>query len=209
MILVFIGIFIILTIISLILSTISIRVERLELSNYNTEDKIKYNYEIYFELYFFNKIKTLSIKVDKERLNKVNVKQKIENMNFKRIQKDLPSKEDTKKIMKKLNIEIEQLGLKVEIGTVDVIITSAIVAILATIIGIGVARVVKKYEKEKYNYEIYPIYQNKNLIKVNLNCIIKVKVVHIISIIYLLLKKRRVEKYERTSNRRAYDYSYE
>lgn len=89
------------------------------------------------------------------------------------------------------------------------ILTSAIITALASIIGIGLARIIEIYNKEKYSYEIYPIYQNKNLIKLDLNCIIKVKMVHIISIIYLIVKKRRVEKSERTSNRMSYDYSYE
>ncbi len=55
-----------------------------------------------------------------------------------------------------------------------------------------------------------PIYEDKNRIKLILNCIIQVKLVHIISIIYYVVKKRKEKrKYERASNRRSYDYSYE
>lgn len=208
----FIFVFILISLLVLISSTISIRIEKLNISNFNDKYKLTYNYEIYFELLFLNKIKMLSVKIDKEkvkRLNsKVNFKNRVQNMNFMKVKKDLPQKE-LKEIFKILNIEFSKIYLKVEVGTEDVIITSLIITILASILGIGLARVIKKYEKEKYNYEIYPVYQNRNLINLNLNCIIKVKMVHIISIIYILLKKRRVEKHERTSNRRAYDYSYE
>lgn len=205
----FICLFLILTITVIILSTISVRIEKFKVSNYNECEKLNIDYKVFFELLFLNKIKILSIKIDKELVDKLKVKEKVKNIDFKQAKTNMPSKKDLKQIIKKLQIRIDKLNLKAEIGTIDVILTSAIITILASVIGIVFAKIIKKYDKEKYNYEIYPIYQNKNLIKVDLNCIIKVKMVHIISIIYLLVKKRRVEKNERTSNRRSYDYSYE
>lgn len=209
MILVFLCTFILLLVIVVLLSTMSIRTEKLELSNCNKSGKLQYDYDIYFELLFLNKIKILSIKIDKKKLNKLKVKQKMQNIDFKKMKKDMPKKEEIKDIVKKLDLEIDTFKLKLKIGTEDVIVTSAIVSILASIIGIVLAKVIKEYKEEKYEYEIYPIYQNRNQILLNLNCIIKVKMVHIIFIIYLLLKKRRVGKNERTSNRGTYDYSYE
>lgn len=205
----FIFVFLLLVITVLILSTINIRIEKFKASNYNECGKLQIEYKIFFELLFLNKLKIFSIRIDKALVNKLNVKDKVKDINFKQVKTDIPSKKELKEIIEKLQIKLDKLNLKVEIGTIDVIFTSVIITILASIIGIVFARVIKKYDKEKYNYEIYPIYQNKNLINVNLNCIIKVKMVHIIFIIYLLVKKRRVEKYERTSNRRTYDYSYE
>lgn len=205
----FICLFLILTITVIILSTISVRIEKFKASNYNEYGKFYIDYKVFFELLFLNKLKIFSIKIDKELVDKLKVKEKVKNIDFKQAKTNMPSKKDLKQIIKKLQIRIDKLNLKAEIGTIDVILTSAIITILASIIGIGLARIIKRYNKEKYSYEIYPIYQNKNLIKVDLNCIIKVKMVHIISIIYLLVKKRRVEKHERASNRRSYDYSYE
>ena len=60
---------------------------------------------------------------------------------------------------------------------------------------------------KKKAFSVYPLYNFGNSIKINLNCIIKVKIVHIIYVIYILLRRRN--KNERASNRRAYDYSYE
>lgn len=205
----FICLFLVLMVTVIILSTISVRIERFNASNYNEGGKLKIDYKVFFELLFLNKLKIFSIKINKELINKLNVKKKIENIDFKQAKTNMPSKKDLKQIVKKSQIEIDKLNLKLEIGTIDVILTSAIITALASIIGIGLARIIEIYNKEKYSYEIYPIYQNKNLIKLDLNCIIKVKMVHIISIIYLIVKKRRVEKSERTSNRRSYDYSYE
>jgi len=123
--------------------------------------------------------------------------------------KELPDKKEAIEIIKNLKVEVAKLNLNLEIGTEDVIITSGIIAVLSSVLGIVLAQTIKKYDREKHKYEIYPVYQNKNLINLYLNCIIKVKMVHIIYIIYVLVKKRRVNKYERTSNRRTYDYSYE
>ena len=205
----FICLFLVLTVTVIILSTISVRIEKFKASNYNECGKLQIEYKIFFELLFLNKLKIFSIRIDKGMVKKLKVKEKVKDINFKQVKTDMPSKKELKEIIKKLQIKLDKINLKVEIGTIDVIFTSAIITILAGIIGIVLARTIKKYDKEKYNYEIYPIYQNKNLINVNLNCIIKVKMVHIIFIIYLLLKKRRVEKHERASNRRSYDYSYE
>lgn len=205
----FICLFLVLLVTVIILSTISVRIEKFKVSNYNKCGKLKIDYRVFFELIFLSKLKIFSIKINKELIDKLNVKKKIENIDFKQAKTNIPSKKYLKQIIKKSQIEIDKLNLKLEIGTIDVILTSAIITALASIIGIGLARIIEIYNKEKYSYEIYPIYQNKNIIKVDLNCIIKVKMVHIISIIYFIVKKRRVEKSERTSNRRSYDYSYE
>lgn len=212
MVLVFIITFISITILAVLLSTISIRIEKLEISNCNSINKLTYNFEIYFEILTLNKFKIFSLKINKDKIkqlnSKVKFKNKMQNMNFKKIKQDFP-KIKLREILKKLNINVQKFNLKFELGTEDVIITSALIAIISSALGIFLAKVIKSFNKEKYSYEIKPIYHNKNLINLYLNCIIKVKVVHIISIIYLLLRKRRVESNERTSNRRAYDYSYE
>ena len=205
----FICLFLLLTITVITLSTILVRIEKFKASNYNECGKLKIDYKVFFELLFLNKLKIFSIKIDKGLIDKLKVKEKIKKIDFQQAKTNIPFKKDLKEITRKSQIKIDKLNLKVEIGTIDVILTSAVITILASIIGICLARVIKKYDKERYNYEIYPIYQDKNIIKLDLNCIIKVKMVHIISIIYLLIKKRRVKKNERTSNRRSYDYSYE
>lgn len=205
----FICTFIILTITVIVLSTISIKIDRFKLSNYNERGKAKYDFKIFLELFFLNKLKIFSLKIDKKQIKKINLQQKMKNVDFNKLKTKAPSKEEINKLIKKLKINVAKLNFRLEIGTMDVILTSAIITFLASAIGIGLARVIKEYSKEKYQYEIIPVYQNKNQIKLDLNCIIKVKIVHIISVIYLLVKKGRVEKNERTSNRRSYDYSYE
>lgn len=204
----FILIFISLLIVTLLLSVLKIRIEKLDISNY-TKEKILKDYEFHIELQLLNKIKILDIAINESIIEKMKLKDKFSSVNVSQLKNDMPKKNEIKEIIKKLDINLSKLDLKLDIGIDNVILTSAIVAILSAIIGIVLPHVIKQYNKENYKYIITPLYIGKNVIKLSLNCIIQVKMVHIIYIIYILLKRRRVYKHERTSNRRTYDYSYE
>ena len=67
----------------------------------------------------------------------------------------------------------------------------------------------KSTKKATTNFNVTPIYNNPNLINIEFSGIFEIKMIHIINIIYILNKKEGVEKNDGTSNRRAYDYSYE
>ena len=113
------------------------------------------------------------------------------------------------KLLKKIKPNVSLLNLELKIGTEDAILTSFIVFLISTGISILLPHVIKRYDKNKYKYLITPLYFQKNLYQIKLNCIIEIKLVHIINMIYIFIKKRRSDKNERTSNRRPYDYSYE
>lgn len=219
MILVFIFIVLLfLCILIILLSNIRINISKLDIENDNRQSQIIKDYTIHFVLYLFNKIRLINLGISKKEMqnwsktkrNKIEkIKQKMKKIELEEIRKGKIDKNQLKELVKKLKIKVEYFNLTTEIGTEDVLITTAVVAMLSAAIGIGLARVIKKYDSKKYFYEIKPIYQNKNMINLTLKCIICIKMVHIIHIIYFLYKIRRVEKNERTSNRGTYDYSYE
>lgn len=207
----FIMLFFLLLLLVIISSTINIDIKKFEFSNVKTE-KLKWDYLILIELRFLNCIKILKLELTPQKLKrlnqKVNLKEKLQKINLKEMKKDLPQK--VKQLEKQLKIQLEQLHFYLEIGTKDVIITSAMIALIGSFVGILLPKWIKQYRHEKYKYKIMPVYQNQNVIKLSLNCIIQVKVIHIINIIFTLVKKRKEsKKHERTSNRRSYDYSYE
>lgn len=82
---------------------------------------------------------------------------------------------------------------------------------ISTILSILIAKNQEEKPKKeiKQYYKITPVYKNKNLINFCLEGIFELKMIHIITTICILKKKRRVGKHVRTSNRRSYDYSYE
>lgn len=210
MILVFIllGIIIlILTILFLILiSTFHIEIRDLEIDNIGRKNKP--GYAIILSLYLANKIKWISIHLNNEKMRKMYTKMHLEKIDFKKFEQNF--KWEDLKIAKKIKPKLSYLNLKMKIGLESPVITAFLVSAISSIIAIGLPYVATNLIRENYEYYIQPIYQNKNIYKIQLNCIIQVKMVHIINVIYIFLKKRRRDLNERsTSNRRAYGYSYE
>ena len=216
MILVFIFIFIILLVMVLLLSSIKVNIAKFVVSNEKLEKEEKLSFvkelHIYFQLCFLNKIKIAQIELDKNKLMNLSInkiKDKMNKLDMQELKNNEWEKKEIKRAFKALKINLEQLNLKLEVGTEDVLLTTAIVTLISTGIGMVLPHVIRKYKKGKYYYKITPIYTNQNKINFDFKCIICTKMVHIIYVIYILIRMRRVKKDERTSNRRSYDYSYE
>lgn len=189
-------------------------------------DKIKIDteknyieYQFIIAIYILKKIKLLSIKFDKNKIKKIKYKisqieksekfkNRIETIKSK-IKEDLVISDDTylealKIIIKELKIQINQYNMYLKFGTSDIFATSFLITAISTILPILLMYTV--YNIENLQYKIYPIYNNKNTLKLSLNCIINIKLVHIINIIKILNLKGRSDNYVRaTSNRRSYD----
>ena len=158
-------------------------------------------------------IPIIKIKLTKNKLQKIykNLKMKEK---IKKLEEDIYTNKDkidlklielAKEIKK--SIDVDYLNLVIKLGTENAFTTAIIVAIISTIISVLVSN--QKIEENELMYKIEPIYNNQNLIKFQFSGIFKIKMIHIINIMYLLNKKGGINKYERTSNRRSYDYSYE
>ena len=167
-----------------------------------------YEFTVNVGLYLFNKIKILGVTVNKEKLKDRRIFE-ILKQQLKDNKLNISLKSEDMDIFKKSHINLEKIDTKIQIGTEDVIITSAIVGILASAIGIALGKVIKRYEEGKYRYVILPYYNSKNTFQAELNCRIYVKLVHIIYVIYMLSKKMNENKHERTFPKNTYDYSYE
>ena len=176
-----------------IVSIMIIMLSVLKINIQNNETKIG--------VYLFGKIPIIKVKPNRvkigERLKKFRNRNKIK----------LDRK--TIEIIEKLPSKIEKLELDLKIGTEDAIYTAFAVYTISIAISVILPYLVEKKNYDKIKYKIQPIYNGKNQIDLKLNCIIYVKMVHIISIIYIFLQKGRVDKHGRSSNRRAYAHSYE
>lgn len=211
MVLVFIllAIFIILltTFFLVLLSTFHIEIQNLSLTNMR-EEKLDKNYAIILSLYLGNKIKWISIHLNDKKLRKAYNKMQLEKIDFKKLEKDFKW-EDLKKI-KKLQPKISNLKLNMQLGLESPVVTAFAVTGISSVISILLPYVATSKKRECYEYLIVPVYQNQNLYKIQFNCIIQVKMVHIINVISSFLKKGRSDLNERTtSHRRSYGYSYE
>ena len=157
------------------------------------------NLEIRLKLYLLNKIKIFDANIADTKIEK---------------KFETKLKEDKNKInleilknLKEVNVEFEKIDLKIWIGLEDAAATAISVGILWTVLGILFRNKIKRPDKQKY--EINPIYQGKNILNIEFNGIFILNMWNIINIIFKLIKKGRVKKDGRTSNRRAYAYSNE
>lgn len=209
----FLKIILIISIFLILIITVKVEV-KIQNIKYNSEkvkgERLANNYQIIIKILTLEKIPIFRLKINKSKIEKINAKTHLKQKIKKEIQKqdiakaiEMEKKYDLKKLIpevyKNIKLEAENINLKIDIGTENVVLTSFIIPIISTILAFTVKR----------NFEVQPIYQNKNIIKFELNGIFSVKMIHIIDTICILKKKRRVYKNERTSNRRTYDNCYE
>ena len=186
---------------------------QIEINNFKFKSlhnrKINKDYEIIFRLFIFKIIPVLKINITKTKLEKLKLKEKIKNFDFKIMQNNKKFDKKLIKSIKQLDIGIKNIDLFIELGTENASLTSIIVPTLSTIIAFILNKKIKKFENQVF--KIDPIYINQNLVNIYISGIFEVQMGHIINMIYVLNKEQKegVKKNERASNRRSYDYSYE
>lgn len=148
---------------------------------------------IYVKLKILNKFTLIKIKINNDVINKIKIhKLKNDKKRFNKLKTLIArNKKEILSInnIKKLEITINNINLEIRVGLLDNMITSFIIVIISTIISMIISRTICNYTNEICKYKIEPIYNNDIQIIIKLNCIINVKMVHIINIIYMLLKK--------------------
>ena len=106
-------------------------------------------------------------------------------------------------------VELDKFNANISLGTEDYILTSYVVAIVAIIIANILPHVIKETEQDilkRVNYKVLPIYQPKNIYKVELSTTLSIKISHLIQIAYMLKKvnkeyrKDKENKYKNIDN---------
>ena len=178
-------------------SKLEIIIDNLDVST-ERKEKIKKDFNIYVKIIVFDKVPIVKINLKK-------IKSK--NISFGRVL------EEAKKLQEKTNksvlfrelitglrnfdFEIKRADLKLELGTEDAALTAVSVGIIASVFGIIL---------RNQRFEILPIYQNKNILKLKIDCIFRVNLIHYI---YKTILKGRDKNEGKSSDRRAYAYSNE
>lgn len=146
----------------------------------DAEEKINEDGKIYVYLLLFNKIKLFRKNVRNIPMKDV----KFETSDFDiKIFKNKDIKINYLELIQNINIDIKNIDLNVNIGTEDAGITAILVGILAGILGIII---------KKPKYQILPIYANRNLLKINLNGIFSIYLMHYI---YKFIKDNIKERF--------------
>lgn len=193
----FILFFLILILVIIWNSKIEIQINNLDITIPRKEIK-KRDSEVYLKIIIFNKIPILKINLKKLKGKKINIGAVIERA------KKLEEKGNKQKwlislvkSLKDFKLEIKEADVKIKLGTEDAALTAITVGLVASILGIIL---------NGKKFEITPVYQDKNILNIKLNCIFRLNLMHYI---YKTISKGRDENERKPSNRRSYAYSNE
>ena len=173
--------------------TLNIKVSIAKFKIMNINSKLNFTVDIVLKIgiYIGRKIKLFEVYLDKEKLfkNKYVLKFKKENNLKKYI--NIIKYEDIKNSIRKIKIRLENLELKLNIGTEDAKLTAILVGILSTIFGILIPIIY--YNKNiklinNFMYKLSPIFSNKNSLKLEIKGGLYIRLLHIIYILYVSLK---------------------
>ena len=190
-------ILILLAVITIWNSKLEIAIENLDIST-ERKGKVKKDFNIYIGIIIWNKIELLKINSKKLKNRKINIGAVLEKA------KQLEEKSNKTvviteliKSLKHAKFEIKKANVRLELGTEDAAVTAILVGIVSSILGIIL---------RKQKFQILPIYQDKNILKLKLDCIFRINLIHYI---YRTIMKGRDKNERKPSNRRAYAYSNE
>lgn len=108
-------------------------------------------------------------------------------------------------IIKEEPVNLELLKLRIDVSTTDPILTSYVTMIISNFITFVLKASKLKIDYKNCRYNIHPLYINKKVLNIKLNCIISANLVHIIYIVYRNYRKWRCDvDGRRASNRKSY-----
>lgn len=183
-------------------SKIEIKIKDLDISTVRKE-KLNRDYKIHINIIIFNKIKIFGKQIKKMKFKKENL-DKLYNT-VKSVQGKLSGKISFTtliQLVKNLSIETKELDLKIELGTEDAAISAILVGIISSIIGI----ILRNHESKEQRFEVIPLYINQNILKLKLDGIFRINLIHYI---YKNILKGRESNERKSSDRRAYAYNNE
>lgn len=209
----FLGIILAILIIVTILvvfSNIQIEIENFEISNTktsntrnsnvkpeNTAKKYNNKYEVIISLLFLNKVKWISIHLNRLRLRKIYTKMHLERIDIKKLEQDF-SFSNLKEIIK-IKPNIKKLNLKIDIGLENIILTTYLIPLICTILSIILSKNVNIKDIDEIEYLVKPIYNNGNKYHIKLSSILSFRISSILKVVFRIYKKNKFKKKELTN----------
>ena len=149
----FLGTILLLSVLTflILLSTLRIDIRKLNIiTDANRENKLKKDILMYVGIYLMGRWKLLEIKIDNEKLKKINVKEKIKKIDIQKLKQEKLIDIDSLKQFKKLPIDVEKFNLNLSLGTIDLNLTTVINFIIILIVSMILPRIIVKYYAEKH-----------------------------------------------------------
>ena len=177
---------------------IKLEIENLKIAFPKLKNKLTNNEsKVSLKIYILKKIKIAEIDLKKVDLKNEKLKNQLKGTKFNL---------DMIEFLKNVKYIVEKLNFKCNIGFENAAMTAVTVGIIYIIIPNLLKHRIQN--TENIEYKVKPLYDNRNILNVELDSIISIKLKNLIDIIRFM-KKGRVKKNGRLSNRRSYAYSNE
>lgn len=180
----FVVLVIMLLIVSALLCFASIEIE-VKKFIIDTEKKIS-NYLIYVKLRLISRITIIMLRIDNKKIEKY---KNANNQLIKKINNKLQSSLLKRNYIKSFKIKLKKINLSVKVSLLDPFLTSICIGIISLLASTVIADILEEYRTQNCRYKIEPIYDNKLKIKLNLKCIINIKIIHILNTLLTSNKK--------------------
>lgn len=190
-----------LLIIFTLISTVKIKINNLKIEN---PKKINSKYEILISFNLINKLKWISIKLNKQKIRKILTKMHLEKIDIKKLEKDVKLS-DVQELLK-IKPKLSMLNLQLKVGVEDVIATSFAIPIICTAISVILPYVTDRRNFKNIKYKIEPIY-NQYAYHLKLDTEIEVKVINVLNSLYKIYKSRK-NMYKSSKIGTYYQYKY-
>ena len=190
-----------LLIIFTLISTVKIKINNLKIEN---PKKINSKYEILISFNLINKLKWISIKLNKQKIRKILTKMHLEKIDIKKLEKDVKLS-DIQELLK-IKPKLSMLNLQLKVGVEDVIATSFAIPIICTAISVILPYVTDRRNFKNIKYKIEPIY-NQYAYHLKLDTEIEVKVINVLNSLYKIYKSRK-NMYKSSKIGTYYQYKY-
>lgn len=184
-----------------LISTVKIKINNLKMEN---PKKINSKYEISISFNLMNKLKWISIKLNKQKIRKILTKMHLEKIDIKKLEKDVKLS-DIQELLK-IKPKLSMLNLQLKVGVEDVIATSFAIPIICTAISIILPYVTDRRNFKNIKYKIEPIY-NQYAYHLKLDTEIEVKVINVLNSLYKIYKSRK-NMYKSSKIGTYYQYKY-
>lgn len=177
----------------IVFTTIKVHIKNLKFSTDKINGRnLNSDYRIILSLYIFGKIKYFNLDITKFKLENQKIRRNISKVQEKVLSNKNEIDINIFKLIKKINLKIEKLRLNINLGTEDAALTAETVGAISGILSIIIGLIAKN--KNQNNWRVNPIYNGRNFFNIDLNCIFEIKLIHIISTLYILSRKEKVEK---------------
>lgn len=171
-------------------STLRIDVRRLKIINLSTNKA----YRINIKLKFLNKIQWLSIKLNSEKIKRINRKIHLDEIDIKELESKF--KFSDLKEFSKIKINVTNLKLKISIGLEDIFITTYLIAIISTVIAVILPHISKLEDVKNIKYIVEPLYNKGNISNIEINTGIEITIFSILKSLIGIYKNRKEAEQE-------------